>query len=182
MPLPDWNDADLNAAAPYLNQAIADHGLDGALIYGQCDQESHFKPDAFLMDRNGGSYGLMQMSYPTAQGLGYTGTPDGLFEPGVNTQLGCQLMAQLLARYSGDASKALAAYNAGPGNLLAGKKYADAVLVKAAYFAQLFAGQQDGSDPLPDDPGDDPTSTNGTGVAAALGALALGLALYKALR
>lgn len=174
--MPDFSTDLLNAASPYLNAAIAAHGLDGALIYGQCNQESHFDPNAFANDRNGGSYGLMQMSLPTAQGLGYTGSAEGLFDPTTNCNLGCALMAQLLARYNGDASKALAAYNAGPGNLLGGAPYATAVLLRAAWFADLFAGQDDSGTP---------TTEGGAPIGAVVSvasALMTAYAIYRALR
>ncbi len=186
IPAPD--DPRLQAAMPYLDAAILRYNLDPALIYGQTFVESSFRPDAFLDDRNGGSYGLMQMSLPTARGLGYTGPAAGLYDPATNTDLGCHLMAQLLARF-GDYQSALAGYNAGPNNLPAGQGYAAKVLDAAAQFsaqwAQLQGGQDDGS---ADDVivNDDGTSSTGGGVLldvlVMLAALAIGGLLLKRLR
>ena len=176
--LPDWSDDDLNAAAPFLNASIDQYGLDGALIYGQCSQESRFKPNAFLMDSNGGSYGLMQMSYPTAQSLGYTGDPDGLYDPATNVDLGCHFMANLLAKYGGDESKALSAYNSGSPTSTAGAAYVALVMPRVQYFEDLFASQD-----TPDDTGDGTTPTPGLSAIAVIGAVALvGAALAYAMR
>ena len=179
MSLPDWNASDLAAAQPYLDAAIAQYGLDPALIYGQCSQESRFKPAAFALDRNGGSYGLMQLDYPTAQGLGYQGDPSGLYEPGLNAMLGCQLMAQLLAQFNGDASSALAAYNAGPNNLAGGAPYVALVLPRVAYFQALFNPPASGSGSSFDVSGG--SGTLGA-VATIAGALGLGYLFWRMLR
>jgi soluble lytic murein transglycosylase-like protein len=166
------------AATPYLDVAIARYGLDPALIFAQTFVESSFRPDAFLNDRNGGSYGLMQMSLPTAQGLGYTGPAAGLYDPATNVDLGCKLMAQLLARFGGDESSALAAYNAGPNNLAAGQGYAAKVLQAAAEFSDQWAQLQGGTDPAADViVVDDGASSTGGGVLLDLVVMLAGFAV-----
>lgn len=62
---------------------------------------------------NDASYGLMQLLLQTARGLGYVGTPEGLYDPGVNIDLGTKLLAKL-RQVSGDDFQAVySAYNSG---------------------------------------------------------------------
>jgi soluble lytic murein transglycosylase-like protein len=42
------------------------------------------------------SYGLMQLMWTTAVGLGFTGTPEELYDPVYNIELGAKLIRQLL--------------------------------------------------------------------------------------
>ena len=44
------------------------------------------------------SYGLMQLMYTTAHGLGYRGPGEGLYDPIVNIELGAKLLSNLLKR------------------------------------------------------------------------------------
>ena len=62
------------------------------------------------------SYGLMQVLYRTAQALGYSGTPDGLFDPAVNVALGTHFFGDLLRQaqeHGYGLDSALSSYNAG---------------------------------------------------------------------
>lgn len=61
------------------------------------------------------SYGLMQLTLPTAQALGFVGDPSLLFEPERNIDLGVKLLSQLRTRYGDDASAVYSAYNSGNG-------------------------------------------------------------------
>lgn len=72
--------------------------------------------------RYASSYGLLQVMYPVAKELGFTGEPELLFIPMVGLEWGCAKLAQLLAwaQTSGPAAtpgvqlhSALAAYNGG---------------------------------------------------------------------
>ena len=116
-------------------QRCAQPGDDLPLVMGVIEHESSFDPDAFAIDRNGGSYGLMQLDMMTARDRGYRGEPHGLLDPDLNVSLG---MAQLrwiktfLARNSALSVQAIAAaYNEGVGNVLRGNpdpRYVGAVL------------------------------------------------------
>ncbi|UTI64666.1 lytic transglycosylase domain-containing protein [Paraconexibacter antarcticus] len=106
--------AGLNAAAasvPFAAQidaAAAKNGVDPALLRGLVKQESGFDPAA----RSGvGALGLTQLMPGTARELGVTDPTDPLQQ----LDAGARYLKQQLDRFGGDPSKALAAYNAGPG-------------------------------------------------------------------
>lgn len=63
------------------------------------------------------SYGLMQLLYRTARGLGYTGTPEGLYDPGTNIDLGGKLLGDLRRKYGDDFRRVYSAYNSGKPDL-----------------------------------------------------------------
>ena len=170
MTLPDWSAQDFAMTRPLLDTWIATYGLDPSLVYGLVSQESKFKPTAFLLDRNGGSYGLTQLSLPTAQGMGYTGDGQGLFNPDVNVQYGLLYLSQLLDRYQ-DEAQALSAYNCGyPTGCAAGDAYAAEVQTRAFYFADMLAPPAGAGGSF----GDGPSPS--LGIVAALAVLGLGAA------
>jgi len=63
------------------------------------------------------SYGLMQLLYSTAQGLGYTGPVQGLYDPATNIDLGAKLLGQLRQSYGEDFRRVYSAYNSGKPDL-----------------------------------------------------------------
>lgn len=75
--------------------------------------ESDFRPNAVS---HCGAQGVMQLMPATARSLGVTDA----FDPAQNIMGGAKYIRQMLDRFDGDVSKALAAYNAGPGAV---KKY-----------------------------------------------------------
>ena len=99
------------AATPYdaqITAAATKYGIDPALLKGLIRQESNFNPSA----RSGaGAQGLTQLMPGTAASLGVTDASD----PAQAIDGGAKYLKQQLDRFGGDASKALAAYNAGPG-------------------------------------------------------------------
>lgn len=102
-----------------LINAVADaEGVPRAVAQAYADTENAERDPDVVRDRNlwgGGSYGLFQITFPTAREYGYAGDPDGLRDPQQNVTFG---LRYLLAMYNGPAggdwSKAAAAYNAGP--------------------------------------------------------------------
>ena len=84
------------------------HGLDPALVLAVASVESGFQPKAVSPK---GAQGLMQLMPATASSLGVADA----FDPETNLEGGSRYLAELIALYGGDLTKALAAYNAGPG-------------------------------------------------------------------
>jgi soluble lytic murein transglycosylase-like protein len=84
------------------------HGLDPALVLAVASVESGFRPKAVSPK---GAQGLMQLMPATATSLGVADA----FDPETNLEGGSRYLAELIALYDGDLTKALAAYNAGPG-------------------------------------------------------------------
>jgi soluble lytic murein transglycosylase-like protein len=98
--------------------------IDTALLLAFIEQESTFKTRAFLNDRNGGSYGLLQLDYATAQDRGFKGSAVDLYDPVVNVQFGNAqlewLSAELTKGGKFSASNLAAAYNSGLSHILGG--------------------------------------------------------------
>lgn len=98
-----------------INTYAGQYGLDPNEIASVIQTESSGDPNAFRAESKypPGSYGLMQLLYTTAQGLGYTGQPEGLYDPETNIALGSQLWAQLKAKFGDDPATLYSAYNSG---------------------------------------------------------------------
>jgi len=101
-----------------IRQQAQEKGVDAALIAGVIYAESKFS------DRtsSAGARGLMQITPEAAQDIerhsgGTTFRFSDLSDPEINIRYGTFLLRELLERYDGDVVAALAAYNAGPGNV-----------------------------------------------------------------
>jgi soluble lytic murein transglycosylase-like protein len=91
-----------------IDAAAQKYGLDPALLRGLIRQESNFDPNA---GSPAGAQGLCQLMPGTAAGLGVT----DIHDPVQNIDAGARYLRQQLDAFGGDVTKALAAYNAGPG-------------------------------------------------------------------
>ena len=88
-----------------------EYHIDPAIIVAMIFRESSFRTD--VIGDNGNSYGLMQIQpkwhYDRMQKLGCT----NLLDPFQNVTVGVDILANQIARYGGDVTKALVAYNRG---------------------------------------------------------------------
>jgi hypothetical protein len=101
---------------PWVTKAATRYAIDADLIRGLIWVESRFEPRA---KSPAGARGLMQLMPQTASGLAEQlgmSRPNP-YDPEFNVTAGSYYLQGLLARYHGDVELALAAYNAGPGNV-----------------------------------------------------------------
>jgi soluble lytic murein transglycosylase-like protein len=90
-----------------ITAAATKYGIDPALLKGLIRQESNFNASA---QSGAGAQGLTQLMPGTASSLGVDPS-----DPAQAIEGGAKYLKQQLDRFGGDPSKALAAYNAGPG-------------------------------------------------------------------
>ena len=91
-----------------ISKVAVEQGIDERLLKAVVQAESDFNPDEVS---HTGAMGLMQLMPDTAKELGVVDP----FNPYQNLTGGSKYLKQMLTRFNGDTSLALAAYNAGPG-------------------------------------------------------------------
>lgn len=95
-----------------IEETAAKHRVDGLLLAALVEAESSFLPNAVSPV---GAVGLTQVMPATARWLGERGD---LTDPDSNLDVGALYLSRLLNRFDGNLELALAAYNAGPTNVL----------------------------------------------------------------
>lgn len=87
----------------------SEYDIPERLVRRVVHRESRFNPAA----RNGPYYGLMQISHPTARGMGYQGTPNGLLDAETNLRYAVKYLAGAYMVADGDESQAVKFYASG---------------------------------------------------------------------
>ena len=94
------------------------YNIDKYLVMGIISSESNFRPDAVS---HKSAIGLMQLTEDTANWcIDNLDIPEGgnsIIDPDVNIAIGCAYIRYLIDNYDGNVRTAVAAYNAGPGNV-----------------------------------------------------------------
>lgn len=93
-----------------INEASNKFNIPQSIIKSVISAESSFNPNA---TSSSGAKGLMQLMPSTASHLGVK----NIWDPKQNIEGGTKYLRELLDRYNGDITLALAAYNAGPSNV-----------------------------------------------------------------
>lgn len=109
-----------NQYEEYITQASKKYGVDANLIKGVIQTESNYNPYALS---KAGAKGLMQLMPNTWKAYGVSNP----YNAKENIMAGTAYLADMLEWANGDTEKALAAYNAGQGNVSKNgkEKYAD---------------------------------------------------------
>ncbi len=121
---------------PWVDSAAYDYELEPELLNAMIWVESRFMERA---TSPAGAQGLMQLMPPTAKELAQKlGRPRASsFDPEFNITAGALYIRKMLDRYDGDLQLALAAYNAGPGNVDTWTKHGGNLPPRSLEYVQL---------------------------------------------
>lgn len=104
-----------------ITESASSHGVDPYLVAAVIRSESGWDANAASSQ---GAQGLMQLMSQTAADMVDKGLVDGsryssdnLLDPETNIEFGCAYLSYLLSYFNGATEKAIAAYNAGLGNV-----------------------------------------------------------------
>ena len=121
---------------PWVDAAAYDYELEPGLLNAMIWVESRFVERA---TSPAGAQGLMQLMPPTAKELAQKlGRPRASsYDPEFNITAGALYIRKMLDRYDGDLELALAAYNAGPGNVDKWTKHGADLPPRSLEYVQL---------------------------------------------
>ncbi len=85
------------------------HGVPEALVHRIIRRESSYNPRALSK----GNFGLMQIRYATARGMGYRGSPSGLLDANTNLTYAVPYLANAYRVAGGNSDRAVALYAGG---------------------------------------------------------------------
>ncbi|KFG67498.1 lytic transglycosylase domain-containing protein [Microvirga sp. BSC39] len=85
------------------------HGVPEALVHRVIRRESNYNPRALSK----GNFGLMQIRYATARGMGYRGSPSGLLDANTNLTYAVPYLANAYKVAGGSSDRAVALYAGG---------------------------------------------------------------------
>ena len=103
--------------AEYVKKYANEYNVDEYLIYAIIKAESNFESNA---ESHRGAKGLMQLMYSTAEDISkrinIELNENNILDPDININLGTKYISMLIQKYN-NINLALAAYNAGSGNV-----------------------------------------------------------------
>ncbi|MGA3302432.1 MAG: transglycosylase SLT domain-containing protein [Methylovirgula sp.] len=85
------------------------HGIPARLVHRVIERESGYNAHVVHLK----FYGLMQITYQSARGMGYTGAPEGLLDPAVNLTYAVPYLANAYKAAGGNEAGAVRLYAAG---------------------------------------------------------------------